>query len=113
MTTSTMTSVDPALLDRPPLVGDQETTPMTQQQPQQDPQPEPEEPPQRWVISRPVRTGLINIALDIAGLEQAADGTYVPAQGKPRKSPRTRLAAMRILASFDRLSLQARKVELL
>src|SRR2546423_12776317 len=105
MTTSTMTSVDPALLDESPLVGDQETNPM---QPQQDPQPEPEEPPQRWVITRPVRTGLINIALDIAGLEQAADGTYVPIQGKPRKSPRTRLAAMRILASLDHLFLQAR-----
>src|SRR5205823_1056930 len=60
-----------------------------------------------------VRAQIIEQALGLAGVEKSDDGSFIPTQGKPKQPLRIRLAAMRILAGYDRLSVQPRKVDLL
>ena len=68
---------------------------------------------QRWPISLQMRSQIIKTALELAGLEMTGPNTVRPIEGAARPKLRIRLAAMRILASYDRLSLQERKVDLL
>jgi hypothetical protein len=88
----------------------------TQHVPQNDqtddsPQRQAEMMDQRWPMSLEMRTQIIKSALELAGLERTGD-TVRPIHG-PKPAPRIRLAAMRLLASYDRLSIQERKIDLL
>jgi hypothetical protein len=67
---------------------------------------------QRYPISLEMRAQIINMALALAGLERTGSDTVGPIKG-PKPRPRIRLAAMRLLASYDRLSIQERKIDLL
>ena len=67
---------------------------------------------QRWPISLEMRAQIIKSALALAGLEMTGPDTVRPIAG-PKPPRRIRLAAMRILAGYDRLSIQERKVDLL
>jgi hypothetical protein len=67
---------------------------------------------QRWPMSLEMRAQIIKMALALAGLEQTGTDTVRPIEG-PKPKPRIRLAAMRILAGYDRLSIQERKIDLL
>jgi hypothetical protein len=67
---------------------------------------------QRWPMSLEMRAQIIKMALALAGLEQTGTDTVRPIKG-PKPKPRIRLAAMRLLASYDRLSIQERKIDLL
>ena len=101
---STMTFSDSASPDTP-FLGDGATDD-TQER-------DAEVPPQRWPLSSEVRSALVESALELAGLKSSASGTAVPLEAKPKLTPRIRLAAMRLIASFDRLSIQERKLDLL
>jgi hypothetical protein len=67
---------------------------------------------QRWPMSVEMRAQIINMALELAGLKRTGPDTVQPIAG-PKPRPRIRLAAMRLLASYDRLSIQERKIDLL
>jgi hypothetical protein len=70
---------------------------------------------QRWPISVDVRSLVVDMALDLIGLEVRAEGTVVPVkptEEKPLPRPRERLSAMRILATCDRLALEQTRAEL-
>ena len=70
---------------------------------------------QRWPISVDVRSVVVNLALEMSGLVVDPEGTVSPMEPtdkNPRPKPRTRLAAMRILATCDKLALEQRKIEL-
>jgi hypothetical protein len=89
----------------------------TQRAPENDqtddsPQRQAEMMDQRWPMSLEMRAHLINMALALAGLERTGPDIVQPIKG-PKPSPRIRLAAMRIVASFERLSIQERKIDLL
>ena len=66
---------------------------------------------QRWPMSLDVRSLVIKTALGLCGLKVTEDGAVKPIEGELPK-PRIRLGAMRVLASYDRLSLQQRKADL-
>jgi hypothetical protein len=68
---------------------------------------------QRWPMSLDVRGLVIKTALSLCGLEVTSDGAVKKIEGVPLPKPRVRLGAMRVLASYDRLSLQQRKADLL
>jgi hypothetical protein len=68
---------------------------------------------QRWPMSPEVRSQVIKTALGLCGLEMSGEGQVKPAQGATPPKERIRLGAMRVMASFDRLSIQQRKLELL
>jgi hypothetical protein len=68
---------------------------------------------QRWPMSLDVRSQIIKTALELAGFEMIEPDKYRPIEGPARQKPRIRLAAMRIIASYDRLSIQERKMDLL
>jgi hypothetical protein len=76
------------------------------------PEDEAEAMAQRWAISLNLRSALITLALEIAGLEITGPGQITPLPG-PKPKPRIRLSAMRILASLDRQSVLQRKLDLL
>ena len=68
-----------------------------------------------WPTSPDLRPHLVQVALGIAGLETQENGQVTKiqaAQGKGRVNQRNKLAAMRILASFDRNALEQQRVEL-
>jgi hypothetical protein len=65
-----------------------------------------------WPTPPDLRPHLIKVALGIAGLETQEDGQVTKIQGKGRVNHRNKLAAMRILASFDRNALEQQRVEL-
>jgi hypothetical protein len=70
---------------------------------------------QRWPMSVDVRGVVVNLALEMSGLAVNAEGTVtptVPTEENPRPKPRTRLAAMRILATCDKLALEQSKIDL-
>ena len=67
---------------------------------------------QRWPMSLDVRGLVITKALELCGLEVKSDGAVKKIEGVPLQKPRIRLGAMRVIASYDRLSLQQRKHEL-
>jgi hypothetical protein len=65
----------------------------------------------RWPISRGLRSELITAALRLCGLKISDDGQVQPT-GEPPEPPRVRLAALRVLASYDKLSIDQRKLDL-
>jgi hypothetical protein len=68
---------------------------------------------QRWPLPADARAQLIKKALGLCGLEMTGEGQVQTIPGKLPPTPRVRLGAMRALASFDRLSIQHRKLDLL
>ena len=66
-----------------------------------------------WSMSVNVRTAIVKTALNLCGLELTGAETIKPIEGSPKPKPRDRLAAMRILASCDRVSIEHRKNDLL
>src|SRR5947209_4741916 len=68
---------------------------------------------QRYPIPLHVRALIVEKTLEYAGLQKSNDGDLMPSAAPRKHSARTRLSAMRLLASFDRLSLQHRKLDLL
>jgi hypothetical protein len=66
---------------------------------------------QRWPISRGLRSGLITVALRLCGLKISDDG-QVTRTGETPEPPRVQLAALRLLASYDKLSIDQRKLDL-
>ena len=66
-----------------------------------------------WSMSVNVRTAIVKTALNLCGLELTGAETITPIEGSPKPKPRDRLAAMRILASCDRVSIEHRKNDLL
>jgi hypothetical protein len=66
-------------------------------------------------MSVDVRGLVVNLALEMTGLAVSAEGAVtpmVPTKETPRPKPRERLAAMRILATCDKLALEQRKIDL-
>ena len=68
---------------------------------------------QRWPIPLDLRTHIIGVATRLCGLETTADGTVQKITSEPQPKPRVKLAAMRVMASYDKLSLDERKADLL
>ena len=68
--------------------------------------------PQRWPIPLNLRGAIIKLALGICGLKVTADGQVQETDEEPPPSPRDKLAAMRIIASYDKLSIDERKLDL-
>jgi hypothetical protein len=66
---------------------------------------------QRWPVPRALRGEIVNVALRLCGLEITDDGQVKPTGARPQP-PRVRLAALRVLASFDKLSIDQRKLDL-
>ena len=67
-----------------------------------------------WPSVPDLRPHLVKVALDICGLQVQEDGQVTnisPAEGKRKVNPRNKLAAMRIVASFDRIALEQQRVE--
>jgi hypothetical protein len=60
-----------------------------------------------------LRGHLIEIALRRCGLETTAEGKVQPIEGEPPPKPRDKLAAMRIIATYDKLSIEEREIDLL
>jgi hypothetical protein len=67
---------------------------------------------QRWPIPLELRDHIIGCALEICGLEAKPDGSVQRIEGQPRPAPREKLAAMRVIASYDKISLEERKADL-
>ena len=65
----------------------------------------------RWPISSGLRSELITAALRLCGLKISDDGQVQPT-GEAPEPPRVRLAALRVLASYDKLSIDQRKLDL-
>jgi hypothetical protein len=68
---------------------------------------------QRWPMPLDARAQLIKKALGLCGLEMTGEGQLNSIPGALPPTPRVRLGAMRVMASFDRLSIQQRKLDLL
>ena len=71
---------------------------------------------QRWPLSLDVRGLVVKLALEMTGLKLDDDGTITPVEPtdkKPPEKPRDRLAAMRVIATCDKLDIEQRKVDLL
>jgi hypothetical protein len=67
---------------------------------------------QRWPMSLNVRGVIIETALNLCGLKVTSEGAVKKIEDVPLPKPRIRLGAMRVIASYDRLSLQQRKADL-
>ena len=68
---------------------------------------------QRWPIKLNLRASIIQIAAGLCGLEITVEGKVQKLAGEPPPKPRDKLAAMRAIASFDKLSIDERKADLL
>jgi hypothetical protein len=68
---------------------------------------------QRWPIPLKLRSYIIGIATRLCGLETTEDGKVQKITAEPPPKPRDKLAAMRIIASLDKLSIDERKADLL
>src|ERR1700730_2322145 len=66
---------------------------------------------QRWPISRNLRSSGISVALRLCGLRITDDGQVQKTAETP-EPPRVQLAALRLLASYDKLSIDQRKLDL-
>jgi hypothetical protein len=70
---------------------------------------------QRWPITQAIREQLIREAFALCGFRVTPWGGVEPivaSEGTPKRSSKIVLAALRILAAFDRLALEERRVEL-
>ena len=70
---------------------------------------------QRWGLSFDIQGFLVTEALELSGLKMNPEGDVEPIQStenRPLHPPRVRLAAMRIIASCDKLVLEQRQIEL-
>jgi hypothetical protein len=67
---------------------------------------------QRWAMSLSLRGGIIKVALGLCGLETTGDGQVQRIEEEPPPKPREKLAAMRVLATYDKLSIEEHKLEL-
>ena len=73
---------------------------------------EAQSPTQRWPVPQSLRAGLLKVALSICGLKTTADGQVEKTDEDPRPAPRDKLATMRMIASYDKLSIDERKLDL-
>jgi hypothetical protein len=70
----------------------------------------------RWPITPQSRAQLVKMALHFCGIDVTGEGTIVamtPTDGSPKADRRTMLSAMRVMASFDRLSIEQQKLDLI
>jgi hypothetical protein len=68
---------------------------------------------QRWPIPLKLRSYIIGIATRLCGLETTEDGKVQKITSEPPPKSRDKLAAMRVIASYDKLSIDERKADLL
>jgi hypothetical protein len=74
------------------------------------PPPEPEEEDRRWPITKPIREAILVSAMDLCGLRVTPEGA-VESTGQTPAQPRIVLGAMRVLAGFDLLAIQQKRVK--
>jgi hypothetical protein len=67
---------------------------------------------ERWGIPPRLRGEIIKVALGICGIETDRDGHVKRTSEEPRPKPREKLAAMRVLATYDKISIDEQKLEL-
>jgi hypothetical protein len=67
---------------------------------------------QRWPISLNMRDYIVKTALELAGFKSTDTNEIRPIDG-PKPSQSVRLAAMRIVVGYDRLTVQERKLDIL
>jgi len=67
---------------------------------------------QRWPMPFELRGHVIGVALELCGLKTTREGTVERTEGKTRPTPREKLAAMRVIAGYDKVSLEERRAEL-
>jgi hypothetical protein len=75
-------------------------------------QPEPEDVDPRWPITTAMRKAIMASALDLCGFRVTPEGAVEPT-GQPPEKPRIVLGAMRVLARFDRLAIQHKRIQFL
>jgi hypothetical protein len=67
---------------------------------------------QRWAIPLALRGPIIKVALGLCGIETDHEGHVKRTNEDPPPKPREKLAAMRVLATYDKISIDERKLEL-
>jgi hypothetical protein len=67
---------------------------------------------QRWAIPLALRGEIIKVALGLCGIETDREGHVKRIEEDPPPKPREKLAAMRVIATYDKLSIEECKLKL-
>jgi hypothetical protein len=65
---------------------------------------------QRWAIPLALRGAIIKVKLGLCGIETDREGHVKRTEDDPPPKPRAKLAAMRVIATYDKLSIDEHKV---